>query len=440
MFVRWQKRKAKGGPREGHAADARDEAHCIFYTHEMLPSGGSPTVVENQPALHLSIPSVHRAWVLSPLSAADTQDGFRAPTVLQPGGGLYRRRVLIYVHGWKQNYRRTLPMADLMRQHLGGRPAPARAVGESDAAFAATDTTDPPCIIMFAWPARRSSMSYAKARANAVVAGERLRQLITELQLAKCRVAVYGHSMGCRVILHALSTVEMVAQPVEGALLAAAAVSEDALSADASFPLSRIGAKEVTVFYSGHDEALGAPFQAAELWATSGAEGKKALGLHGHVDESKLVLRDDQVFEQIDMQHLAHNPFGYVCDQRVVQAASEAVGLSADLVRRLSLVSSRDTLPDEASDEEGPEFWQSESAADLEPQPEPEPDSAPQAQLRPQMVQEVITECDVTQVAQGVATAALTACGGDTRQLIEKLLDPSLKPDMTVPKETAHKQ
>ena len=71
--------------------------------------------------------------------------------------------------------------------------------------------------------------------------------------------------------------------------------------------------------------------------------------------------------ENEDMQHLAHNPFGYVCDQRVVQAASEAVGLSADLVRRLSLVSSRDTLPDEASDEEGPEFWQSESAADLEP-------------------------------------------------------------------------
>jgi NACalpha-BTF3-like transcription factor/pimeloyl-ACP methyl ester carboxylesterase len=339
----------------------------------------------------------------------------------------------VYVHGWKQGYRRTLPMADLMRQKLGGRPAPARASTRSEVA----GVTDPPCVVLFTWPARRSHLiSYGKARANAVVAGERLRQLVIELQQAECRVSVYGHSMGCRVILHALSTPQMVAHPVEAALLAAAAVSEDALSPDGQFPLSQVGAKQLTVFYSGADEALGGPYQAAEAWATSGANAKKALGLRGHVGEPQPVPRDGQRFEQVDMEHLPHRPYGYVADERVIQAASEALQLSAELVRHfssLSSVSSADTLPEEATDEEGADFWVV-SDSDLEPEPEPASEEGiPLFPLQEEAA--VFKVCDVTKVTQADAKAALAACGGDTRQAIETLL---ASPPVSAPQDAVH--
>ena len=215
IFLRWQKRQAKGGCREGNAADERDKAHCDFYTHELPAADNTPTYVENLPALQLEIASIRRAWVLPPLGeVAGLPDAFASPQVLQPGAGglLHGRRVVVYVHGWKQGYRRTLPMADLMRQKLGGRPAPARAAEEQqqEDETTAAAAAPPPCVVMFTWPARRGQASYAKARGNAPYAGERLRQLIIELQDAGCHVAVYGHSMGCRVILHALSAPEMV--------------------------------------------------------------------------------------------------------------------------------------------------------------------------------------------------------------------------------------
>ena len=106
-----------------------------------------------------------------------------------------------------------------------------------------------------------------------------------------------------------------------------------------SIPLAQVGATHVQVFYSRQDEALGAAFQAAEIWATSGAEGKKALGLHGHVGDSHPVTRDGQSYEQTDMEHLSHGPFGYVNDERVQKAACEALGNSAELARQLSLAS-----------------------------------------------------------------------------------------------------
>ena len=448
MFLRWQKRQATGGCREGHQADETDEAHCAFYTHDLPPIGDAPTVVENQPTLRLTIPSVHRAWVLPPLEDAALHDGLTAPQVLRAGGGLHNRRVMVYVHGWKQGYRRTLPIADLMREKLGGRPAPARVSIRSEVAV----VTDPPCVVLFTWPARRSHLiSYRKARANAAVAGERLRQLVVELQQAECRVSVYGHSMGCRVILHALSAPEMVARPVEAALLAAAAVSEDALSPDGQFPLSQVGAKQVTVFYSGRDEALGAPYQAAEVWATSSTNAKKALGLRGHLGESQPTPRDGQRFEQIDMEHLPHRPVGYVADARVIAAASAAVQLPAELVRQLSALSSvsrTSTLPEEATDEEDADFWEvSDSDLELETEPElePEPEPQPETELQPasegippfSLKEEaaVCKICDIMKVTQVDARAALAACGGDTRQAIETFL---MSPPMSAKQDAVH--
>ena len=47
--------------------------------------------------------------------------------------------------------------------------------------------------------------------------------------------------------------------------------------------------------------------------------------------------RDGQSFDQIDMENLSHGPHGYVVDAKVIEAASVAIGTSAELVE-LSLV------------------------------------------------------------------------------------------------------
>jgi hypothetical protein len=260
-----------------------------------------------------------------------------------------------------------------------------------------------------------------------------------------------------------------VARPVEAALLAAAAVSEDALGAEGQFPLAQVGAKHVKVFYSGQDEALGKAYQAAEVWATSGADGKKALGLRGHVGEREPAPREGQEFEQVDMVHLRHGmymrtngqqttnnnnnntplhtachslestmhrtvlfihlrfvsvirqkhdhlfattgsagqtrgqtanplsqgggalrfsgPYGYVADERVGAALSDAIGAAAPeksaLARTpsgtLALLSSAEGAPEE----DGPD-WYSDSALEPEPEPVPEPLTEPEPELVPE--------------------------------------------------------
>ena len=54
----------------------------------------------------------------------------------------------------------------------------------------------------------------------------------------------------------------------------------DALATDGSFPLAKVAAKQMTVFYSPKDEALGKKFQVAEASATRTFERKNALGLY----------------------------------------------------------------------------------------------------------------------------------------------------------------
>ena len=459
------------GAAAGNEADQRDEAHCKFYTHDLPDVDHSQTSVENH-ALDLPIPFVRRAWVLPLLTGGPPDDaGFAVPEVLQTGGGLHRRRVVIYVHGWKQRYRRTLPICDSMRERLGGRAAPARSAPPATAVAPGTaeePDPDPPCVVIFTWPARGSHFNYAKARENAKPAGDRLRQLIIELQDAACRIVVYGHSLGSCVILHALSAPEMVARPVEAALLAAPAVSADALATDGIFPLAKVAAKQMTVFYSPKDGALGMKFQAAEASATWTLEGKNALGLCGHVAEREPepIARAGQGFSQVNMVDLDHRASVYAADERVCVAVCEAVGLSDGLQRTASSVlllscgeapageqgeedeedwgvepewepePEPEAMPEGASSvlllscgeapageqvEEDEEDWCVEPEWEPEPEPEAMPEGIPPSLLVSETVQRV---CEVTGVTKTHAMAALATCGADIHQAVEGLLQP----------------
>ena len=137
MFVLWQQRQANGECHEGVAID-RVAQHCMFYTHEMLPRDDTPTAVENQPTLGLTIPTVRLAWVLPSLDATE-RDGFVAPQVLQPGRDARSPSCSI-----RTRLETELPAHIANgRSHeteAGGRPAPART---DEPAVAAGDTTDP---------------------------------------------------------------------------------------------------------------------------------------------------------------------------------------------------------------------------------------------------------------------------------------------------------
>ena len=430
IYARWQTREAQGGARAGNDADQLDDAHCKFYTHDLPDVDHGQTSVENHVALDLPIPFVRRAWVLPLLPVGSSDDGFVVPEVLQAGGGLHHRRVLIYVHGWKQRYRRTLQICDAMRERLGGRAAPARSAPPATLLAPGTADTepdpDPPCVVMFTWPARGSHFNYTKARENAEPAGERLRQLIVELQDAGCRIAVYGHSLGCRVVLHALSAPNMVARPVEAALLAAAAVPANALATDGSFPLAKVAAKQMTVFYSPQDGVLGMKFKLAEANVTRKYEGKDALGLCGHVDEREPepITRAGQGFSQVNMVDLDHRASVYAADERVGVAACEAVGFSDRLQRKTSLLTSGEAPAGEQGEDED-EDWGVESVSRPEWEPEPEPKATPEGIPPSQLVSEAVRSvCEVTGVTEAHATAALATCGADIHQAVDSLLQP----------------
>lgn len=324
----------------GDAAEAADVAlareHCMRYTHcrRVITSAEPRTVVVNLPSLQMSVPCVDRAWALTQAGASFSFD-CRA---------FAGRSIVIYVHGFRQSFNRTLGAASHLNERLGGRPG-VPAPGGSESAQEPEPEVDTDreraCVLAFLWPASSKKVAYSLARSRATEAAVRLRQLLLALNHAGCKsIAVYAHSMGCRVALGAL--LDWAGPPIDGLFLAAAALGESVLRDDGEFPYKRVGSRQITVFFSGADDTLRDGFSVAERLSTWGLQGETALGLVGprgllpaptpEINEGAAVKRIEgfmPVVRAVDLTSVVegHNPHKFLMKESVWRAVGEAVGV-----------------------------------------------------------------------------------------------------------------
>lgn len=257
------------------------------------------TVANAPPNTTVTIPYVRQCWSV-PAELA----GARLPAALQG------RTVLIWVHGFRQLFYPVLNAGAHVLHRLnegveGEGPRPA--------------------VMTFMWPAYQSKLAYSSARGNTPEAGARLKRLLQLLKQHGCRCVVAGHSMGCRVALHALLELDAVeGEPLcDQLVLIAAAVSSNSLAPAGSFPRANISAARLTVVSSRQDDVLRDIFPKGELM--SNLSMPSALGYEGpeppvppsveHLDASSSIA--------------GHSPNVALLSWEVRRLLREAVGLPA---------------------------------------------------------------------------------------------------------------
>eukprot|EP00747_Dinoflagellata_sp_TGD_P225759 gnl/TRDRNA2_/TRDRNA2_99500_c1_seq2.p1 gnl/TRDRNA2_/TRDRNA2_99500_c1~~gnl/TRDRNA2_/TRDRNA2_99500_c1_seq2.p1 ORF type:complete len:388 (-),score=39.48 gnl/TRDRNA2_/TRDRNA2_99500_c1_seq2:5-1084(-) len=255
---------------------------------EALEKHGRATVANAPAGTTISIPYVRECWAIGAEPA-----GTNFPPAL------VGRRVVVYVHGFRQRFYPILNAGS----HLLHRIREAGAGG--------------PVVLTFVWPACRNPLQYATAREKASEAGARLQSLLRLLQHHGCRSMVIGHSMGCRVSLLALRSEPAVADAgilCEHLMLLSAAVPANALAATGDFPRDCIAAAEISVVSSQRDDVLRDRFAKGEAMATF--QMPIALGFSGpelpcprnvtHLDVSETVAGHgvNAVFQSHGFQQL----------------------------------------------------------------------------------------------------------------------------------------
>lgn len=310
------------------------EPHCSHYLHTLPPHAAvapAPLAVVNDPTLRFAVPGVRRAWALPEDAVADTLTGASPLTVPSLSG----RRVVLYVHGFRQGFRRTMGCVSNLNDRLGGRRAvPEGAAGAEGAPQPGSDTAHA-CVMAFLWPAHHGKLAYARARGKTERAGAELRRVIAALRKMGCEVVVYAHSLGCRVALAALR--DLPPPNVPHLFLAAAAVPQGALGPDGEFPRRRVAADRITVFHSRNDDTLRDGFQLGERWASWGVTGDAALGLGGPqpplpVFQNEVGPPDGASVDVVDVTQAVsgHSPHLFLVCEQVWRRVAGALGVTPE--------------------------------------------------------------------------------------------------------------
>ena len=249
------------------------------------------------------LPNVSTVWQLS------TKEG---ESSAMPAA-LTGRRVIFWVHGFRQRYFRVVNVADHLRS--------------------ATDDASgsPPLVVSFVWPCHSKKAAFSLARRSSQQAAPLLAAALRALRTAGCHVTLVGHSLGCRVALGALlcerpesrerpSREQTPPRLCDDLLLLGAAVSCNALSLSGEFPLARLSTGHVTVLHSSRDEVLASHFALGEF--ASGARlGAKALGLVGPVGIDFTSPENQETISSIDVSDSvpAHNPNQWLLSRAVIE-------------------------------------------------------------------------------------------------------------------------
>jgi len=227
------------------------------------------TVVVNRPGLRVDVPYVRQCWAITSSSVPEKQ---MLPRAFQ------NRRVIVYVHGFKQSDIRTIQVTQHLKERLAQE---ARESGEEE-----------PLVVSFLWPAYSDCLSYAGARSNVHAAASRLQALLQALQRQCQRVVVMAHSLGAKVALHALShayeecEIDAPANLCAHLILLSSAVPANALSRRGLYPRSAVRAAEITVISSESDGVLSNFFALGEticslMCQEDAVVAPKALGMVG---------------------------------------------------------------------------------------------------------------------------------------------------------------
>ena len=118
----------------GDRTSAHDELF-LHVTRDVIKAAASSaplTLVENRPAIAVVLPHVPRAWALPAIPA-----------------GLAGRRVVLWVHGFRQRYFRVIGLADHLARRLGC-PVPGPTANDADGTA--------PTVLAFLWPCHASKV------------------------------------------------------------------------------------------------------------------------------------------------------------------------------------------------------------------------------------------------------------------------------------------
>jgi pimeloyl-ACP methyl ester carboxylesterase len=235
--------------------------------------------------------------------------GCRLPPDLVRRGGADGSVAFIYVHGFRQRYRRIVNVGEHIRFRLARQSADRS--GDPDGGA--------PVFVTFAWPSQSRKTQYGRARAASAAAGTRLRHVVVALR--RCgfkRVVMLGHSLGTRVVLNAALAAPPEAR-IDHLILMGAAVATDSLASAGEFPRGALAADEVTVIFSRRDNVLGRSFEMGEAFLGGGG-GIKALGRHG---PSCSVAGVAAVDVTASVPH--HNPNVYLLSPLVISVLEAAM-------------------------------------------------------------------------------------------------------------------
>eukprot|EP00913_Durusdinium_trenchii_P011836 g11118.t1 len=185
------------------------------------------------------------------------------------------RDVVVFVHGFRFNLMRVVRTSYALRQLTKDLPCAQSAL-----------------ILSFVWPSHRQRKSYSKARGHACDSAQYFATLLLLLSQLGCSVHVVAHSLGCRVAMAALLELEEARETcvqLKYMALLGGAVAREALEPEGEFPLRRLSAAQIDVFYSQKDSVLLKYFRLGEGVDAFFSTGRtsamsEALGLRGPVN------------------------------------------------------------------------------------------------------------------------------------------------------------
>ena len=181
-----------------------DSEHGRLFIHttpgviQKMAEAAPATVVINRPSLSVKLPHVPRAWALRATTDAAVSESASSASAVDIPEELAGRRVVVWVHGFRQRYFRVISVASHLAHQLGCQGGDGE--GDEDGGTASRTV-----VLAFLWPSHCNKAAYGLARADAMRAAPRLTATLSALRAAGCCVTVIAHSMGCRVALTALT-------------------------------------------------------------------------------------------------------------------------------------------------------------------------------------------------------------------------------------------
>jgi pimeloyl-ACP methyl ester carboxylesterase len=234
------------------------------------------------------------------------------------------RRVLIYVHGFRQKIAPVLHASRILRQYC-----------------AKSETSSE--IIGFHWPAEKNITAYLSARSKTEEAAARLGSLLRCLQSNECQVRIVAHSLGARVALTALTRREsagcedlQLLRSIDHLVLIGAAIPRHALCEHGRFPRKYIAVSSITSFHSRCDPVLGTMYSVGESMSIP----RNALYEHvtssrkyAEVDVTTAVSsKSDPVLRTMrrrnTMYAVGHSMYRWLVIDHTPNVFEEAMGLS----------------------------------------------------------------------------------------------------------------